>query len=362
MLTADGCRTRRTRLWEALRGKVKVPALVLADPIHLRYLANFYVDPFSLGADFGALLAIRPDGHATIYHDRRLPDSVKSAHVDNTEIVPWYDGQTPGQGPRRLALLDALKANGGRIHDSLADPLGPTLIQTIADQRRQKDHDEIDVLRVCMRATEAGHAWARANISAGMTELDVYEGVFAACSYTASKPAIVYGDFAVSPGSTRRGGPPTGAVLKNGDTFILDYSVVLFGYRSDFTNTLVVGGKPNGGQQRFFDACVAAMSAGETKLKAEASCQSVYDAVHSALAAAGLADHFPHHAGHGLGLSHPEAPFIVRQSTESLVEGDVVTLEPGLYIDGIGGVRIEHNYLITAKGYERLSNHVISLS
>ena len=72
--------------------------------------------------------------------------------------------------------------------------------------------------------------------------------------------------------------------------------------------------------------------------------------------------HFPHHAGHGLGLSHPEAPFLVRHSTETLVAGDVVTLEPGLYVDGVGGVRIEHNYLVTDAGFERLSNHVISLS
>jgi Xaa-Pro aminopeptidase len=57
---------------------------------------------------------------------------------------------------------------------------------------------------------------------------------------------------------------------------------------------------------------------------------------------------------------HPEAPFIVRHSTETLVAGDVVTLEPGLYIGDIG-IRIEHNYRITETGYERLSNHVISL-
>jgi Xaa-Pro dipeptidase len=362
MLSADGCRARRQRLWDALSATARVPALVLTDPIHLRYLANFHVDPFSLGADFGGLLVIRPDGHATVYHDRRLPESVQSAHVDQREIVPWYDGQTPGQGPRRLAIRGALEANGGRIHDSLADPLGPTLIETIATMRRRKDPDEIAILQACMRATEAGHAWARANIRAGMSELDVYEGVFTACCSTAGKPVIVYGDFAVSPGSARRGGPPTNLRLKDGNTFILDYSVVLFGYRSDFTNTLVVGGNPTAEQMRIFDACVAAMSAGEGQLKAGAACQTVYDAVRGSLAAAGLADYFPHHAGHGLGLAHPEAPFIVRQSSETLFEGDVVTLEPGVYVDGIGGVRIEHNYRITATGYERMSQHVIALT
>jgi Xaa-Pro aminopeptidase len=75
----------------------------------------------------------------------------------------------------------------------------------------------------------------------------------------------------------------------------------------------------------------------------------------------GVAEHFPHHAGHGLGLSHPEAPYFVRRATETLVAGDVVTLEPGLYVSGVGGIRIEHNYLVTATGYERLSDHVIAL-
>src|SRR5450755_4030266 len=119
MLTADGCLARRIRLWDAVRDHIDLPALVLADSIHLRYLANFYVDPFSLGADFGGLLVIRPNGHATIYHDKRLPESVQAAHVDQREVVPWYDGQSAGKGARRLALRPAVDANGGRIHDSL---------------------------------------------------------------------------------------------------------------------------------------------------------------------------------------------------------------------------------------------------
>ena len=103
------------------------------------------------------------------------------------------------------------------------------------------------------------------------------------------------------------------------------------------------------------------MITGEAKLKAGATCQSVYDAVAGVFNAAGMGANFPHHAGHGLGLSHPEPPYLVKHSSETLIAGDVVTLEPGLYVDGVGGIRIEHNYLITTTGYERLSNHTISL-
>jgi Xaa-Pro dipeptidase len=355
MLTAEGCRQRRRRFWERLDPKPINGEVVLADPIHLMYLANFWVDPFSLGAWFGGYLTVREGGHATLTHDNRLTKTGEQAHVDERQVVPWYDGQSPGHGPRRLAL-------GNRpADDQLGRPTAPAIIDLIATMRRQKDPDEIDLLRQCMRATEAGHAWARANLRPGMTELDVYCGVNSACIHEADYGAVVYGDFAVSPGPERRGGVPTGRTLQPGDMFILDYSVVIAGYRSDFTNTLVVGKGPTADQRRLYDLCTQAMAAGEKGLRAGATCQAVYDAVRGAFDQAGMADYFPHHAGHGLGLTHPEAPFIVRHSTETLLAGDVVTLEPGLYVPNVGGIRIEHNYLITDTGYERLSRHTISL-
>jgi Xaa-Pro aminopeptidase len=359
MITAEGCRSRRQRFLDALKPAGPV---VLADPIHLRHLANFHVEAISLAADFGGLLVLRPDGHATLVYDSRLPKSVELAHADERTVVTWYTGQEPGQGPRRMILRPALDAAGGRVHDSLDDPMAPQIQGILADLRRRKDADEVEQLKACMRATDAGHAWARANLKPGMTELDVYAGMARACYEAAGHWAVVYGDFTVSPGSAKRGGPPTPHVLQPGETFIADYSVILQGYRSDFTNTLGVGGKPTADQRRIFDLCTSAMAAGEKELRAGRPCQQVYDAVRGVFAAAGLADHFPHHAGHGLGICHPDAPFIVRHSTETLIAGDVVTLEPGLYVDGIGGVRIEHNYLITDTGFERLSNHTISLT
>jgi Xaa-Pro aminopeptidase len=73
-------------------------------------------------------------------------------------------------------------------------------------------------------------------------------------------------------------------------------------------------------------------------------------------------DHaFTSHSGHGLGLGHPEPPYFVPESDETLVAGDVVALEPGLYIEGVGGMRYERNYLITPDGFETLSNHALRI-
>ena len=364
MLTAEGCRRRRERLWAKLDPPPETDYLLLSDPIHLIYFANYWVDPISLNAGFPGYLMLRKDGHAKLLCDNRTPKAMAAAHVEERRAIPWYDGQTPGRGPRQLAVLSEVNPMRGglRVHDRPGDLLAAQLIHTITQMRRQKDPDEVELLKTCMRATEAGHAWARANVKPGMTELDVYSGISGECVKAAKMPVIVYGDFAVSPGPEKRGGAATDRVLQAGDMMILDYSVVIEGYRSDFTNTICVGGKPTADQERLYRLCMAAMAAGEKELRAESACLTVYQAVRGVFEKEGMADSFTHHAGHGLGITHPEDPFLVRGANQTLLTGDVITLEPGLYISGIGGIRIEHNYLITPAGYERLSNHIISLT
>src|SRR4051812_30541874 len=120
MLTAEGCRTRRQRLWQQLAPPPDSDHLRLADPIHLAYLAGYSVDPFSLGAGFGGVLLLRKDGQAKLLHDDRIPKwSTDAAQVEERISVPWYDAQSPARGPRQLALLGTVNPSheGLRIHD-----------------------------------------------------------------------------------------------------------------------------------------------------------------------------------------------------------------------------------------------------
>src|SRR5580765_8871845 len=103
MLAAEGFRQRRLRFWQQLDAKPDADYLLLADPIHLTYLANFWVDPISLGAPFRGYLVLRKDGFAKLLCDDRLKKAAAASHVDERRVVQWYDGQSPGKGPRQLA-------------------------------------------------------------------------------------------------------------------------------------------------------------------------------------------------------------------------------------------------------------------
>src|SRR5260370_5085580 len=121
MLTAEGCKQRRQRLLKQLNLQSADDYLLLADPIHLMYLTNFFVDPFSLGGGFRGYLLVRRDGHAKLIHDNRLPGSVEEAHVEERRVVDWYDGQSPAHGPRQLAPLESVNPRGSglRVHDRI---------------------------------------------------------------------------------------------------------------------------------------------------------------------------------------------------------------------------------------------------
>lgn len=391
MLTQEGCLARRNRLWSII--PADLDWVLVADPRHVHYFSNFLVNPLSFSGGERGWLLLERSGAATLFCDNFawIAKTGEPCLSDRVE-TKWYDHVHSAKN-RDHALLEALKQVRDRLYgragaveaewlpvgayetlgldqeghsvrkerrsEARRDPID--LGTVIRSLRRQKEADEIELIRQCIRAGEAGHFRAREIVRPGISEMEVFLEVQQAALRAAGRPGLVYGDFrATHADLASAGGPPTDYVLKKGDLFILDYSVVLDGYRGDFTNTLAVG-EPTPQQRHLYDIVMSALAAGEKVLREGVKARDVFEAVETPIRNAGMADRFGHHAGHGIGLAHPEAPILVRESDDILLAGDVITLEPGLYLPGIGGIRNENNYLITEDGYECLTRHAITL-
>ena len=269
MLTAEGCAARRERLWAALPKPCDL--LIVGAPAHLTYFASYAPSRFVFRTvESGAVLLLQP-GRATLVADDMLGPFLDKAHVDERFAPTWYDGQHSAPERRGLLVkstLDRLaKMPGNRVGVELAAvPAGvveglrsarPALEivdigPLIRPLRRAKHADEVAVLKQSMRAGEAGLAAALAKVQPGMTELDAYLIVQNAAMTAVGDRVIVYGDFASGPRlATEKGGAPTSRTIEPGDLLLIDFSVIVLGYRGDFTNTFAVGGGPTPGQRNF---------------------------------------------------------------------------------------------------------------
>ncbi|MCX6381744.1 MAG: M24 family metallopeptidase, partial [Armatimonadetes bacterium] len=297
MLTAEGCLKRRERLWQSL--DLKPDWIVLSEPQHLIYFANFAPSPFTYATqNASAVLLLGADGSSILVADNLQGEFAKKAHVDRVESFEWYSQR------QKVETFDV-----------------SSVIHTL---KRSKDPDEVAILRRCMRSAEAGFSAAIRNIKPGMTELQAYELVASAVMEEAQDRVIVYGDFVTGPHAFGGGGRPTLLVIEKDDFILLDFSVIIHGYRGDFANTFVVdGGKANSRQHEMASVCFEGMATGEKLLQAGTACNELDAAIRNVYKQHGVQEYFQHHAGHGLGLGHPDAPYIVPESTDILVEGDV---------------------------------------
>ena len=379
MLTAEGCALRRRRLWDAL--PCPCDLLIVGSPEHLIYFADFVPSPFVFRSNEAAGVLVMEPGRAILVADDMIGPFVEASHVDEKVTPSWYNGDCEAPDRRGLLVKSTLETlaslpgktigvelsgvPSGIVEGLRAARRGVEIVDitpVIRPLRRAKDADEIAAISRAIRAGEAGQKAALALVRPGMTELDVYAIVLSAAIQEAGRPVILYGDFASGPRcEIEKGGSPTSRVIEPGDLLLLDFSVIIDGYRGDFTNTFAVGGEPSSAQLDLFNACMAAFNAAESKLKAGSPAREVHEAVVAAFTEHTFAHLFPHHTGHGIGLAHPEPPYFVPHSGETLMVGDVVAVEPGLYAERIGGMRFEKNYLITADGFETLSRHELRI-
>jgi Xaa-Pro dipeptidase len=165
----------------------------------------------------------------------------------------------------------------------------------------------------------------------------------------AFSPIVVAGPNSASPHSS-----PSERPLAEGDLVVVDWGTVYQGYRSDITRTFVLGA-PTPEMERIHDAVLAANQAGRLAARSGVLAQEVDRIARRSITLAGYGEYFLHRTGHGLGLETHEPPYLVEGNLELLEPGMTFTVEPGIYLPGVGGVRIEDDVVVTEEGSETLT-------
>ncbi len=226
--------------------------------------------------------------------------------------------------------------------------------EVLTELRIRKDERELEQIRRAVAVTEAALRATVRQVQAGMTEREVaalltVEMLQAGGEGIAFPPIVVAGPNAASPHAT-----PTDRAIQPGETIIVDCGATVGGYAADITRTFAIGElEPE--LARVYEVVRAANEAGRAAAGPGVPVEEVDRAARAVIEEAGYGEYFIHRTGHGLGLEVHEPPFIVAGNRRPLEPGMTFTVEPGVYLPGRGGVRIEDDVVVTPSGAESLT-------
>lgn len=280
------------------------------------------------------------------------------------EVVTWSDGEDPYRlvddlagGPACAAVVDTMAA--AHVF-GLRDALGADVEQRLAgpvlrELRMRKDAAEVAELRAAGAAIDRVHARMAEFVRVGRTEEEAGAAIAAAIveeGHTGAAFVIV--------GSGANGASPhhgvSGKVLDRGDVVVVDIGGPLVsGYHSDCTRTYALGAEPAASVREGYAVLQDAQERSVASVRPGVTAESVDAAAREPIAAAGLGERFLHRTGHGIGLDVHEEPYIVGGNELVLEPGMAFSVEPGVYLDGQWGARIEDIVVVTEDGCERLN-------
>ena len=334
--------------------------LVITPGYDLRYLIGSRAQTF----ERLTALVIPASGTPTVVVPRlELAALRESASAElGLNVRDWVDGENPYDlvadalgGQARVAVTDSMPA----LHLlPLAHRLGsvPVLATAVlAALRMVKDPHEIEVLHRAGAAIDRVHARVPRFLVPGRTEAEVAADITKAIVAEGHSEAAF-----VIVGSGPHGADPhhecSDRVLERGDIVVVDIGgPVEPGYNSDCTRTYSIG-EPSAEIARQYAVLQRAQAAAVAAVRPGVTAEQVDATARDLLAEAGLAEYFVHRTGHGIGLSVHEEPYIVAGNDIPLVEGMAFSIEPGIYLPGRWGARIEDIVIVTADGAMPLNN------
>lgn len=226
--------------------------------------------------------------------------------------------------------------------------------EKLREMRMVKNEGELAKLREACALADFAIQTGIEEIKEGKTELEVLAAVeFALKKHGVSEMSfatmVLTGANAASPHGT-----PGLTKIKKGDFVLFDLGVIVDGYCSDITRTVAYG-EISAKQKDIYDTVLKAQLAAIEKIKPNVTCSEIDLTARKIITDAGYGEYFPHRLGHGLGISIHEYPSLTEKNSLLLKEGMVFTVEPGIYVPGIAGVRIEDDVVVTATGVETLT-------
>jgi Xaa-Pro aminopeptidase len=329
--------------------------LLETHPANVYYLSGFTGD--------SGILLVEPSG-VTLFTDGRFTIQAKQeaagvrTHIHRGDLLLAVVGDylrrkrliRAAIAPSRLSFAGwtALKKAGGkgirwRPIDGLVDQL-----------RAVKDASEIDKIRDAARVGSEVMEETIRLVRPGVTELDLAAEIGFRMRRKGASGESFEAIVAAGPRSALPHARPTTRQIGRNELVVLDLGAILRRYCSDLTRTVYVGKAPSR-VRRWYQAVLEAQTAARVVVRAGMTTGAVDAAARGVLQRKGLARYFVHSTGHGIGLEIHEDPRLARGQKGLLETGNVITLEPGVYIEGVGGIRIEDDAVVTPRGAEILT-------
>jgi len=356
--------SRLQRLRAALDG-AEVDAIVVTTLANVRYLTGF-TGSAGVVVVSGKEALLTTDGR----YRTQSAEQLAAAKVDGLVSITIGDAQSQRDAVR--ALISGPSARIGLEADNVtwssqrrwaelleeAGSLVPTT-GVVEALRQVKDAGEIARMGRAAAIADAallevlplfGEAGTRT-----LTELEFALALDTAMLRGGAEDRAFDTIVAGGPNSAKPHHQPTERPIRVGDPVVVDFGATFEGYRSDMTRTFCIGGEPEGELARVFAVVADSQAKGVAAVAPGASARDVDQVCRDVIAEAGWSERFEHGTGHGVGLDIHEAPTVSPLGTAILAPGVVVTVEPGVYLPGIGGVRIEDTLVVTEDGSRPLT-------
>lgn len=346
--------SRRQKLLTHLKENGIEAALITA-PIHVYYFTGFLSDPHER---FLALLLDARSEEETLFVPALDAEAASQAGVA-ARLVPITDTEDAyerlgKEAPGRLASIGVEKGyltldRAERIGDAFPGVRMADLTRFIESLKVRKTEEEIAKVRLAVETIEKVVAHAASHAVVGMTELELTaELEYQMKRFGADKPSF---ESIVLTGrrSALPHGVPEAVPIAEGDFLLLDIGVKVQGYCSDITRTFLMG-EGTAEQERIYETVLAANLAGIAAVKPGRPVAEVDRAAREVIASAGYGSYFTHRVGHGFGMDIHEFPSLHGKNPHPLEPGMLFTVEPGIYVPEIGGVRIEDDIYLREDG------------